>query len=77
MGPCPSAEPLDFIGAQFGVAGPVVFGTLIVLFAFFGSRNLNGDDRVLLAFAAPPLLIILVNGSLVRCRQRQLGARQR
>ncbi len=55
-------EPLDFIAAQFAVAGPIVFGTLLVLFAFFGSRNLTADDRVLLAFAAPPLVIIVVNG---------------
>lgn len=57
-----SAGPLSFIAAQFGVAGPIVFGTLLVLFAYFGSRNLNGDDRAMLAFAVPPLLIILVNG---------------
>ena len=54
-------DPLEFLGAQFGVAGPVTFGTLLVLFAFYGSRNLNGDDRAMLAFAVPPLLIIVVN----------------
>ena len=55
-------EPLEFLAAQFGVAGPIVFGTLLVLFAFFGSRNLNGDDRAMLAFAAPPLVVIVANG---------------
>lgn len=54
-------EPLEFIAAQFGVAGPVVFGTLLVFFAYFGSRNLTGDDRAMLAFAVPPLLIIVLN----------------
>ncbi len=56
-------EPLGFLAAQFGVAGPVTFGTLLVLFAYFGSRNLNGDDRAMLAFAVPPLVIILLNGA--------------
>ncbi len=55
-------EPLDFFAAQFGVAGPITFGMLLVLLAYFGSRNLNGDDRAMLAFAVPPLLIILLNG---------------
>jgi len=52
----------DFLAAQFGVAGPVTFGALLVFFAYFGSRNLNGDDRAMLAFAVPPLLIIVLNG---------------
>ena len=56
-------QPLEFLAAQFGVAGPVVFGTLLVFFAYFGSRNLNGDDRAMLAFAVPPLLIILINAA--------------
>ena len=55
-------EPLEFLAAQFGVAGPITFGMLLLLFAYFGSRNLNGDDRAMLAFAVPPLLIVLVNG---------------
>ncbi len=56
------AVPLGFVAAQFGVAGPITFGALLVLFAYFGSRNLNGDDRAMLAFAVPPLLIIVLNG---------------
>ncbi len=55
--------PLNFLAAQFGVAGPITFGALLVLFAYFGSRNMNGDDRAMLAFAAPPLLIIALNGA--------------
>ena len=55
--------PLVFLAAQFGVAGPITFGTLLVLFAYFGSRNLNGDDRAMLAFAVPPLLLIALNGA--------------
>lgn len=55
-------EPLEFLAAQFGVAGPITFGTLLVLFAYFASRNMNGDDRAMLAFAVPPLIIIIVNG---------------
>jgi hypothetical protein len=55
-------KPLNFLAAQFGVAGPITFGTLLVLFACFGSRHLNGDDRTMLVFAAPPLIIIMLNG---------------
>jgi 4-amino-4-deoxy-L-arabinose transferase-like glycosyltransferase len=54
-------EPLDFLLAQFGVAGPVTFGALLVFFAYFGSRNLDADDRAMLAFSLPPLLIIFLN----------------
>ena len=56
-------RPLEFLGAQFGVAGPITFGALLVFFAYFGSRNLNGDDRAMLAFAVPPLLVITVNAA--------------
>ena len=65
----------QFLAAQFGVAGPIVFGTLLVLFAYFGSRNLNGDDRAMLAFAVPPLRHHPGERHLFRRRQRQLGGR--
>ncbi len=55
------AKPLEFLVGQFGVAGPVTFGALLVLFAYFGSRRLTDDDRAMLAFAVPPLLVILLN----------------
>jgi hypothetical protein len=55
--------PLAFLAAQFAVTGPVTFGALLVLFAFFGSRRLSGDDRTMLAFAVPPLLVVVLNAA--------------
>lgn len=48
---------LEFLGAQFGVAGPIVFGTLLVLFWRLGRRT-PPPDGMLIAFAIPPLAII-------------------
>jgi hypothetical protein len=55
-------DTLNFIAAQFAVTGPVVFATLLVLFARFFSRNLTANDRTMLAFAAPPLVVVIFSG---------------
>lgn len=55
-------ETIEFVAAQFAVFGPVTFAALIVLFARFGGGKLGRDDRVMLAFAAPPLVLVTLAG---------------
>lgn len=52
---------IGFLGSQFGVAGPITFGVLLGLFARSFGPGLSEDDRVLLAFATPPLVIVVAN----------------
>lgn len=59
------AQGLAFVAAQFGLAGPIVFGALVVAAA--KARELTTDQRVLLAFSAPLFIAVtgvaLVNGA--------------
>ncbi len=53
---------LEFISAQFGMLGPVVFGTYLVT-VFTGRRSPAGDsDRLLLWFSLPIFLLITIQG---------------
>ncbi|MEJ0097339.1 MAG: glycosyltransferase family 39 protein [Bauldia sp.] len=52
---------LGFIASQFGVVGPITFGVLLILFARLFGRSLSDDDRAMLAFAAPPLFVVIAN----------------
>ncbi len=52
------SQGLEFVAAQFGLAGPVVFGALIA--AAFKARRLTADQRVLLAFSAPLFIAVTV-----------------
>lgn len=47
---------LEFLASQFGVAGPLVFGGFLL--ALPRMRRLRENDRLLIAFAIPPLAII-------------------
>ena len=49
---------LEFIGSQFGVFGPVLFAVLLAAVARIGSSFVNRADRLMLAFAIPPLGLI-------------------
>ena len=51
---------LEFLGAQFGVFGPVLFGALGVIVWRAARRGLPEPDRMLLAFALPVLAIVTV-----------------
>lgn len=57
---------LEFLGAQFGVFGPILFGTLIATLW----RHLRGEDRrrerMLLWFSIPVILIITTQAFLSR-----------
>jgi len=52
------AEGLEFVAAQFGLAGPVVFAAMIL--AAIGWRRTSDEQRFMLAFAAPVFLAVTV-----------------
>ncbi len=57
----PSAlRPLEFLGAQFAVFGPVVFGVALTAMPLLRSAQFTSSDRILLAFAIPPLAVVTV-----------------
>jgi hypothetical protein len=66
-------RPLEFLAAQFAVFGPVVFAVAIAVviavaiapLARAGSKQLVPADRILLAFALPPLVVVTVTATLV------------
>ncbi|MGH1352193.1 MAG: ArnT family glycosyltransferase [Methyloligellaceae bacterium] len=67
-----TGKALEFFGAQFGVAGPVFFAALlIILWRFLRSSKTTGslltsEDRMLLAFSIPVILIITIQAFLSR-----------
>jgi len=57
---------LEFIAAQFIVFGPVVFAVLLGSIARIGSAALSRADRMMLAFALPPLVLVTATGFVTR-----------
>lgn len=57
---------LVFVGAQFGVFGPVAFAVLLIALARFSSPATPREDRLMLAFAIPPLLLVTATAFLTR-----------
>jgi 4-amino-4-deoxy-L-arabinose transferase-like glycosyltransferase len=57
---------LEFLAAQFAVIGPVVFAVLILALARIRSPALETPDRLMLAFAIPPLALITVTALLTK-----------
>jgi hypothetical protein len=55
---------LAFLGAQFGVYGPVAFATFLLVLASPSRFRLERADRIMIAFALPPLVVVSV-GALV------------
>ena len=51
---------LSFLGAQFGVYGPVTFGTFLFALGRPSQARFKWADRILLGFALPPLAIVTV-----------------
>jgi 4-amino-4-deoxy-L-arabinose transferase-like glycosyltransferase len=51
-------EALEFLSAQFAVAGPIVFGALIVALVRFRRTFVEETDRVLLGFTLPALVLV-------------------
>jgi 4-amino-4-deoxy-L-arabinose transferase-like glycosyltransferase len=61
-------ELIEFLGAQMGVLGPVLFVLLIGLFFRSARRaaGLSNEDRLLLSFIVPPLAIVTLISFLSR-----------
>src|SRR5262249_11387145 len=57
---------LEFIAAQFIVFGPVVFAVLLFAIARIGSTASSRADRLMLAFALPPLVLVTATGFVTR-----------
>jgi 4-amino-4-deoxy-L-arabinose transferase-like glycosyltransferase len=55
---------LEFIATQFGVAGPLLFGGLLVALVRWRSKAITREDRLMLAFAIPPLAAVTALGFL-------------
>ncbi len=55
---------LEFIATQFGVAGPLLFGGFLVALARWRSSAITREDRLMLAFAIPPLAAVTALGFL-------------
>jgi len=51
---------LDFLGAQFGVYGPITFSAFLFTLVRPKRFPLETADRILLAFALPPLVVVTV-----------------
>lgn len=54
------AKGLEFLGAQFGVFGPILFATLLALIWRWarGRARLEDSDRLLIAFSLPVIAIV-------------------
>src|SRR5262249_58077149 len=48
----------DFLGAQFAVMGPMVFAAFLWIVARHLGASVTREDKLMLAFAIPPLLLI-------------------
>ena len=53
---------LMFLGEQFAVFGPILFAVLIVAMVRIASPAVERPDRLMLAFAIPPLALVTVAG---------------
>jgi 4-amino-4-deoxy-L-arabinose transferase-like glycosyltransferase len=62
-------RPLEFLAAQFAVFGPAVFGVAIAAAVALAGKNsaspLLPQDRILLAFALPALVVVTATATLV------------
>jgi hypothetical protein len=62
-----------FVGAQFGVCGPVAFATFLLVLAHPSWFRLERADRIMTAFALPPLAVVSV-GALVTSAEANWAA---
>jgi hypothetical protein len=59
-------QAIEFLMAQFAVIGPIVFAVLIVALVRMRSSALTTPDRLMLAFAIPPLTLITITALLTK-----------
>ena len=60
------SKALEFFGTQFGVFGPILFGTFLVIVWRAARTRPPEPDRLLLAFSVPIIAVILVQAFLSR-----------
>jgi 4-amino-4-deoxy-L-arabinose transferase-like glycosyltransferase len=58
-------RPLEFLAAQFAVFGPIVFAVALVAMARLRSHVILPPDRILISFAAPPLVLVAATATVV------------
>jgi hypothetical protein len=51
-------EAFAFLGSQFGVAGPLIFGAFLAILVQTFRGSISRQDRLMLAFAIPPLALV-------------------
>jgi len=59
-------KALAFVGSQFGVFGPILFGAYLVIAWRAWKQRLPDPDRLLLAFSAPILAVITLEAFISR-----------
>ena len=59
-------HPLEFIGSQFAVFGPILFAVLMLAVPQITGPALGRSDKLMLAFAIPPLLFITAVAFFIR-----------
>jgi 4-amino-4-deoxy-L-arabinose transferase-like glycosyltransferase len=59
-------KALQFVGSQFGVFGPILFGALLVIAWRAWKGRLPEPDRMLLAFSAPIIVVITAQALISR-----------
>lgn len=59
-------EIAEFVGAQFGVFGPVLFLGLILRLAQLRRRPADDPERFLMAFAVPVLMVMILQSGISR-----------
>ena len=66
---------VGYIVGQFGVFGPIAFGVFVAgAPTLWRKKRLLPEDALLLAFAAPPLLIVLIEAVISRANANWAGA---
>ena len=59
-------KALEFFAAQFGVFGPILFGSFLVIAWRASKQRLPENDRLLLSFSLPIIAVIVVQAFLSR-----------
>ncbi len=67
-------KALTFLGAQFGVFGPILFGAFLVICWRAFRTGLPEPDRMLLAFSAPIVAVIAVQALISRAHANWAAA---
>jgi 4-amino-4-deoxy-L-arabinose transferase-like glycosyltransferase len=52
--------PLEFVGSQFALIGPIVFTTFLYILVRIRGRLTDSADRLMMAFSLPPLALVTV-----------------